>query len=87
MSGRARFLLAWAVVDEALAVERVARLASAIEDGRSPEAAFDELGVRAGRIRVGLPAATYRELPRRASLDGVEPDAVVEAALRRRFEE
>lgn len=86
VTGRARFLLAWAVIDEDLTVEEVGQIASAIKRGRSPEAAFRELGVRPGSLTVTLAEPLYRELRRRASLQNVAPDELVEAALRAWFE-
>lgn len=84
--GRARFLLAWAVLDEGLSVEDVASLASAIKDGRSPEAAFRDAGITPGTITLTLPEPVYRELRRRASLDNVPPAEIVATALEARFE-
>ncbi len=82
VTGRARFLLAWAVLDEGLSVEQVAGLASAIKEGQPPEAAFREHGFRAGTITLTLPEPLYRELRRRASLENVPPAEIVGAALR-----
>lgn len=86
VTGRARFLLAWATIDAGLSVEAVGELASTIKSGTTPEAAFREHGIEIGRVTLSLPEPVYRELRRHASLRNETPEAVVEAALLRYFE-
>jgi hypothetical protein len=82
VAGEERFLLAWAVLDNDLTVREVRAAASAINDGTPVERALQAHGVRPGELSLSLPAANYRELRRRASLEGVEPDEVIAEALK-----
>ncbi|MEZ3115592.1 hypothetical protein RYH80_06635 [Halobaculum sp. MBLA0147] len=81
VDGDARFALAWAVVDADLTVREVRRLASAINDGRDPEAALADHGVTPGRVTLDLPFETYRRLRVTASLEDRSPGEVVGEAL------
>ncbi|MFB6147234.1 MAG: hypothetical protein ABEJ08_06055 [Halobacteriaceae archaeon] len=81
VSGPARYDLAWAVLDGGLTVREVRAIASAVSDGESVEAALRNHGVTPGALGVELPLGVYRELRRRAALDGVDPDEIVTAAL------
>jgi hypothetical protein len=86
VSGEARFLLAWAVLDHDLTVRQVRSAASNVNDGLSVEHALAADGVDLGHVEVELPLSTYRELRRRATLDDVDPDEVVAGALDDYFE-
>ena len=86
VSGEARFLLAWAVLDHDMTVREVRSAASNINNGMSVEAALVAEGVELGRLELSLPPETYRELRRRAALDDTDPEAVVAAALRDYFD-
>jgi hypothetical protein len=86
VSGEARFLLAWAVLDHDLTVRQVRSAASTVNDGTSVERALAADGVDLGHVEVELPLSTYRELRRRATLDDVDPDEVVAGALDDYFE-
>jgi hypothetical protein len=81
VSGEARYMLAWAVLDHDLTVREVRRVASDINDGTPVEAALADVGVELGRLTVTLPIETYREVRRRAALDDTDPDEVVADAL------
>jgi hypothetical protein len=81
VSGEARFLLAWAVLDHDLTVREVRSVASDVNNGTSVQGALADHGVELGRLAVSLPPETYRELRRRASLEDVDPDRVVADAL------
>ncbi|WP_255151469.1 DUF7119 family protein [Halorarius halobius] len=81
VSGEARFLLAWAVLDHDMTVREVRSAASSVNDGQSVEAALRAEGVELGRLDVALPPATYRELRRRAALEDADPEAIVADAL------
>jgi len=81
LGGRDRYLLAWAAIDGDLTVREVRAVASAVNDGADVEAAVREAGVELGRLQVRLPAETYVELRRRASMETVEPGAIVADAL------
>jgi hypothetical protein len=85
VSGDARFLLAWAVVDGELTVREVRRAASAINEGRSVREALAEQGAELGRLSVSLPADNYLELRRRASLENRRPDDLIADALAEQF--
>jgi hypothetical protein len=86
VKGEARFLLAWAVLDHGLTVREVRAVASRINDGTSVERALADEGVELGRLRVSLPARTYRELRRQAALADRDPDEIVAEALEAYFE-
>ncbi|MFC6796820.1 hypothetical protein [Haladaptatus sp. DYSN1] len=79
--GEARFLLAWAVLDNDLTVRQVRAAASAINNGTSVEAALAEQGVHPGEVTLSLPVDAYRELRRQAANQGVEPGELVADAL------
>jgi hypothetical protein len=81
VSGRARFLLAWAVLDSDLTVRDVRAVASAINGGTTPEDALATHGVTLGELTLRLPLETYAELRRRAALRGVAPAELVAEAL------
>ena len=81
VSGRERFLLAWAVLDSDLTVRDVRAIASDINGGAAPEDALAAHGVTPGEVTLRLPPETYLELRRRASLRGIDPAAVVAEAL------
>lgn len=86
VTGRARFLLAWAVIDHDLSVEAVGQLASDIKGGTAIETAFRDRDLDLGTMEIALSLPVYRELRRHASLRNDDPEAVVELALRRLFE-
>ncbi|RNJ25339.1 DUF7119 family protein [Halosegnis longus] len=86
LSGEARFLLAWAVLDHGLTVREVRTVASAVNDGATVEAALADAGVELGRIELSLPADLYRRLRRTAALSDRDPDDVVVEALSTYFE-
>ncbi|RLM53343.1 hypothetical protein DVK02_14230 [Halobellus sp. Atlit-31R] len=81
VSGVDRFDLAWAVVDADLTVRQVRRMASEVGDGTTAAEALAARGVAAGRLELGLPLETYRELRRRASLQNREAGSLVADAL------
>lgn len=81
VTGEARFLLAWAILDNDLSVREVRTIASAINDGTPIERALAARDATLGELSVQLPRAAYRELRRRASNDGVDPSTVIADAL------
>jgi hypothetical protein len=81
VSGDARFLLAWGIVDADLTVREVRRAASAINDGTAVADALSAHGASLGRLELGLPPSVYLELRRRASLEDVPPGELVAEAL------
>lgn len=81
VSGRERFLLAWAVLDGDLTVREVRAVASDINTGTSPEDALSAHSVNLGKMTLRLPSDAYCELRRRAALRGVDPAVVVAEAL------
>jgi hypothetical protein len=86
VGGEARLLLAWATLDGDLTVREVRSVASAVNDGIPIERALEEYGVELGRINVRLSPETYRDLRRRASIEDVDPDEFVTAALEEYFD-
>lgn len=85
VAGEARYQLAWASLDHDLTVREVREIASEVNDGVTVERALENRGFQPSTLEVTLPAAVYRELRRRAALDDVDPDAIVDDALRERF--
>lgn len=81
VAGEARYQLAWAAIDNDLTVRQVRQVASDVNNGDTVEAALADQGVTPGALRTQLSADTYRELRRRAALEAVDPDAVIESAL------
>ncbi|MFC6836973.1 DUF7119 family protein [Halomarina ordinaria] len=79
--GDARYQLAWAVLDHGLTVRDVRAIASRINDGTPVEEALRAANVDPGTLTLELDTAVYRDLRRRAALDGREPEDVVADAL------
>ncbi|WP_265109139.1 DUF7119 family protein [Halosolutus halophilus] len=86
VGGEARLLLAWAALDGDLTVREVRSVASAVNDGTPIERALADHGVQLGQLEVALSPASYRDLRRRASIEGVDPGEIVTAALEEYFE-
>ncbi|MFC7237065.1 hypothetical protein ACFQS4_14575 [Saliphagus sp. GCM10025317] len=86
VGGEDRLLLAWAVLDGDLTVRDVRQVASQVNDGASIERALDDCDVTLGRLELTLPASAYRDLRRRASLEGVDPGTIVADALENALE-
>jgi len=86
VDGDARYLLAWAVLDDDLTVREVRSVASAVNDGADAVAALADHGADVGTLAVDLPPAAYVELRRRAALGEGDPGDVVRAALEEHFE-
>ncbi|SFC71208.1 hypothetical protein SAMN05444422_11610 [Halobiforma haloterrestris] len=86
VSGEARLLLAWAILDGDLTVREVRSVASAVNDGTSIERALADCDVALGELELRLPPETYRDLRRRASIDDVDPGRIVTDALREYLE-
>ncbi|MDX1744571.1 MAG: hypothetical protein R3324_01425, partial [Halobacteriales archaeon] len=73
VTGRARFILAWSVLDNDLTVDDIREIASEVTAGEDIESILRKHGVVPGRIDVTLPVAQYIELRRRASLSTHSP--------------
>ncbi|MDF9745024.1 DUF7119 family protein [Natrinema salsiterrestre] len=86
VGGEARLLLAWATLDGDLTVRDVRSVASAINDGTPIEEALADHGVTVGQLEVTLSPTTYRDLRRRASIEGVDPGQLVTDALENHLE-
>ncbi|ELY44950.1 DUF7119 family protein [Natronorubrum sulfidifaciens] len=86
VGGEARLLLAWATLDGELTVREVRSVASAINDDVPIEHALADHNVRLGHLEVTLSPTTYRDLRRRAAIDGVDPGTIVSDALEQYFE-
>lgn len=86
VTGRARFLLAWSLLDNDLTVDDVREIASGVTDGMAIEAVLRDHGVTPGRFSVTLPVPAYVELRRRASLARRSPDEVVAEAVSKRLD-
>ena len=81
VSGEARYLLAFAILDGGLTVREVRAIASEVNDGRPIAEALRERGVALGEVTVTLPERTYVDLRRRASRENTDPDDIIVEAL------
>jgi hypothetical protein len=81
VSGTARLHLAWAILDGDMTVRQVRTVASDVNNGTDVERALAKEGVTLGRITLDLAPEAYCELRRRASLEGREPEDLVDEAL------
>ncbi|NHN48361.1 hypothetical protein G9464_12245 [Halostella sp. JP-L12] len=81
VSGNARFLLAFAVLDDALTVREVRTIASDVNSGTPVETALADHGVTVGELTLSLPADVYQRLRREAALQSTDPDSLVADAL------
>ncbi len=86
VAGDARFHLAWATVDNDLTVREARAIASAVNDGATPEEALADHGVTTGELTLRLSMESYRELRRKAAFEGVSPGEIVDRALTERSE-
>ncbi|ADB62451.1 hypothetical protein Htur_3589 [Haloterrigena turkmenica DSM 5511] len=86
VGGEARLLLAWATLDGDLTVREVRSVASTINDGTPIEQALADHSVALGHLELTLSPSTYRDLRRRASVDGVLPGEIVTEALEEYFD-
>ena len=86
VSGEDRLLLAWATLDGNLTVREVRAVASAVNDDIPIEQALADQGVALGQIELTLSPDSYRDLRRRASIEGVDPGTLVTEALEDYFE-
>jgi hypothetical protein len=85
LAGEARYHLAWATLDHDLTVRQVRSIASEVSDGRDVETVLEESGIEPGELSVSLPTDVYREVRRRAAVEGVPPDELVAEALESEF--
>ncbi|WP_408956845.1 hypothetical protein [Natrinema sp. 74] len=86
VAGEARLLLAWATLDGDLTVREVRSVASAINDDIPLDQALADHDITLGRLEVTLSPDTYRDLRRRASIEGVDPGLIIADALEQYFE-
>ena len=77
VAGEARLMLAWALLDHDMTVRQVRSVASDVNDGQSVEQALLAEGITLGEITLELDPDVYRELRRRAALDGHDPGELV----------
>ncbi|MDS0476793.1 hypothetical protein [Natrinema sp. 1APR25-10V2] len=86
VAGESRLLLAWATLDGNLTVRDVRSVASAVNDDVPLDQALADHGITLGQLEVILSPSTYRDLRRRASIDGVDPGQIVTDALEQYLE-
>ena len=86
VAGEARYLLAWAALDNDLTVREVRSIASDVTNGATVDEALSNHDITPGTMEVNLSPTVYRELHRRAALEAVDPDDLVETALSEQFE-
>lgn len=87
VDGDARFVLAWAALDNDLTVRQIRSIASDVNNGTSVNDALAAAGIDPGQVDLSLPVETYVELRRRAALTGTDVNDVVDAALAAYFEQ
>jgi len=87
VGGKARLLLAWAVLDHDLTVRQVRSVASDVNDGRSVAEALRTEGVVLGEITLTLDTDVYRELRRRAALEERSAGDIVSDVVAEQFRE
>lgn len=81
VTGDARFILAWAVLDNDLTVDQVRMIASKVGDGRPIGEVLGEYDVTPGEVTVVLPLDLYRQLHRIACLGYGSPDNLLADAF------
>jgi len=86
VGGEARLQLAWAILDHDMTVRQVRSVASDVNNGESVAQALETEGIRLGELSLELDPDVYRELRRRAAIDGQSPGAVVSDLLDGRLE-
>jgi len=86
VGGEARLSLAWAILDHDMTVRQVRSVASDVNNGQSVARALETEGIRLGELSLELDPEVYRELRRRAAIDGRSPGEVVSELLDGRLE-
>lgn len=86
VAGEARLMLAWALLDHDMTVRQVRSVASDVNDGQSIEAALRAENIVLGEIRLELDNDVYRELRRRAAIDGQNPGELASELLADRID-
>jgi hypothetical protein len=81
VGGEARLHLAWAILDHGMTVRQVRSVASDVNDGHSVAGALEAEGITLGELELTLDPDVYRELRRRAALEGDSPGEVVDDLL------
>lgn len=86
VGGEARLQLAWASLDHDMTVRQVRSVASDVNEGQSVASALRAEDVELGELSMRLDPDVYRELRRRAALDGKPPGEVASELLDARLE-
>lgn len=86
VAGEARLMLAWALLDHDMTVRQVRSVASDVNDGQSVAEALRTEDISLGEISLELDADVYRELRRRAAIDGQDPGDLVSELLADRID-
>jgi hypothetical protein len=86
VGGEARLHLAWAILDHAMTVRQVRSVASDVNEGESVVSALEAEDIALGELKLTLDPGVYRELRRRAALEGDSPGEVVNDLLADRLE-
>jgi hypothetical protein len=86
VSGEARLQLAWAILDHDMTVRQVRSVASDVNNGDSVAQALETETISLGEVTLDLDPDVYRELRRRAAIDGRPPGEVVNELLDGRLE-
>ncbi|PSP95070.1 hypothetical protein BRC91_03440 [Halobacteriales archaeon QS_4_62_28] len=86
VAGEARLQLAWAILDHDMTVRQVRSVASDVNDGQSVARTLETEGITLGELTVELDPVVYRELRRRAAIDGESPGDLVSELLDGRLE-
>ena len=85
VAGEARYHLAWATLDHDLTVRQVRSVASEVNEGRDVEAVLQETGIEPGQLTLSIPTEVYREVRRRAAVEGIRPEELVADAIESKF--
>ena len=86
VAGEARLMLAWALLDHDMTVRQVRSVASDVNGGETVEEALRAEGIVLGEITMRLDLDVYRELRRRAAIDGQEPGDLASELLADRID-
>jgi hypothetical protein len=87
VAGEARLQLAWALLDHDMTVRQVRSVASDVNDGQSVQQALRAENLTLGEITLELDPDVYRELRRRAAIDGQDPGDIVSELVDDQLEE
>lgn len=86
VAGESRLMLAWALLDHDMTVRQVRSVASDVNEGQSVAEALKAEDITLGEIGLELDTDVYRELRRRAAIDGQHPGELASELLADRID-